>query len=461
MKLPKTISLKRTLIIVTISILLVSGIFYTFAANPSSTFYLSSGVYPGAPSFTIWKESNNYFAKNIYGELKYSGLVFPTLIQACIDDLTSGGVIFLMPGQYYNNGIEVNITNNGISIIGCGYDTQWINNQGTQVSPIVVRGTANFRIENFVINSTQTMTLGAGIACEDAWIRVAPSDPDRIPTINVIRNMIIDNQYEGLRFDNSTWINCENIDVRNPYERGIMINEGSAFIYLTRVHVFAKTHNYNTSLHIKDGFSIYCFQNEFLAAQRYGVLSDPDVGDWCSWLFFTDVRSECNQTATTGVTFEFSDNNGGTIQGVYLQNCWAVSGLYGIVLNGVEDAQIHNCQVHGNDRHGLIIQDATNTKSIDINGGHFNVNSQGANDTYDGIHIEAGVSYFSISSAHFIGYNFYDPPASNAQAYAINVATGASDWYIITDNLCFDNGQSPQIFDGGTGTNKNVTDNVY
>jgi len=84
MKIPKQINVKTALIFVGISILLTSLFFYAFAATPSSTFYISSGVYPGAPSYTIWKEGANYFAKDVNGMLKYSGTNASQIITNCI-----------------------------------------------------------------------------------------------------------------------------------------------------------------------------------------------------------------------------------------------------------------------------------------------------------------------------------------------------------------------------------------
>ena len=45
------------------------------------------------------------------------------------------------------------------------------------------------------------------------------------------------------------------------------------------------------------------------------------------------------------------------------------------------------------------------------------------------------------------------------QAFGIEVNTGASDHYTITNNVCFGN-NSGGVGDGGTGSNKTVTGNV-
>lgn len=90
MKIPKQISLRTALIIVAISIIITSGLLYVFATTPTTTFTISPGVYPGAPSYTVWKEDNNYFAKDANGMIKYSETNKTEIVQNCIDALSEG-----------------------------------------------------------------------------------------------------------------------------------------------------------------------------------------------------------------------------------------------------------------------------------------------------------------------------------------------------------------------------------
>ncbi len=82
------------------------GAYIGYSATPPSTFYLSSGVYPGAPSYTIWREGGNYFAKDPNGLIVFSGSNPSAVINACIQSMDSntegylGGKIFLRNGQY-------------------------------------------------------------------------------------------------------------------------------------------------------------------------------------------------------------------------------------------------------------------------------------------------------------------------------------------------------------------------
>ena len=93
-------SVKLALIFLAIGILL--GTLIAFASTPSSTFYLSSGIYPGAPSFTVWREGSGYFAKDQNGQLKYSGSNASEVVNNVETSLDNvGGQIYFKIGAYY------------------------------------------------------------------------------------------------------------------------------------------------------------------------------------------------------------------------------------------------------------------------------------------------------------------------------------------------------------------------
>jgi len=83
--------------IVTFLIATILGIYIGHALTPTTTFTISPGVYPGAPDYTIWKEGSNYFAKNKYGEIEFSGTNKTEIVQNAIDAIPEGvgGVVVL------------------------------------------------------------------------------------------------------------------------------------------------------------------------------------------------------------------------------------------------------------------------------------------------------------------------------------------------------------------------------
>jgi hypothetical protein len=103
MKFEKQVSLKWAIALVLIACLVSSSIvYYVFAVSPSSTFTISSGVYPGAPSYTFSREGSNYFAKDANGKIDYSGTNFTYVWQSAIDAIPSSGsgMLFFKAGQY-------------------------------------------------------------------------------------------------------------------------------------------------------------------------------------------------------------------------------------------------------------------------------------------------------------------------------------------------------------------------
>jgi hypothetical protein len=385
----------------------------------------------------MWKEGSYYYAKSENGEFKtaFTSLYASLTLQAIID-ASDSDTILLKNGVYYNDGIEVNVSKAGISIFGEGAGAQWICNAEPTHTCFVV-SKPNFIFQNFVINSSIAKTNGAGIAIEGAVL--FQNGNDRVGVNNLIRGMIIENQWEAIRIaSDSRMVYLEDVDIRNPYSIGVGINNGS-FIYLNKVTVYGWAHEYNYSLHILDGYSIYASECEFLNAMDYGVLSNPAATITNSWMHFINCAVETNQTANRGEGWVFTDNQGGSNVGIYLLDCWAVSSRNGIVLDGANDVKLTDCQVHGNDQYGLWIQD-TDTKQIEVVGGHFDVNSRVSDNAYDGIHVDANVCYVSISGVWCLGNNIYGESGVPSQRYGIRFDAGTSTFCQVSGCTTNDNG---------------------
>jgi hypothetical protein len=105
--------------------ILSSGLTYYFVhvTNPTTPQYWTGGVYPGASSYTVWKEGSTYYAKNAYGAIDYSGTDVSTVIQSAHDNLPSEGSfsIQIMPGLYMIS-VTINVTKS-VQFISDGIDT--------------------------------------------------------------------------------------------------------------------------------------------------------------------------------------------------------------------------------------------------------------------------------------------------------------------------------------------------
>jgi len=105
MKFEKKVSWKFAIALVLVASLISTTFVYVLAVSPSSTFTITSGIYPGAPTYTIWKEGSNYFAKDANGFIGYSGIDAPTVIQSVFN--LNPASVFFKAGTYDISGSTV------------------------------------------------------------------------------------------------------------------------------------------------------------------------------------------------------------------------------------------------------------------------------------------------------------------------------------------------------------------
>ena len=105
------IEIKRTKILISVIFLIVtlasSFAGYVYGQSGSTTFTISSGVYPGSPSYTIYVEDGTYKAKNAYGYISWSSTESTVIINNAMDSLTTG-TIQLKSGTYTINRLTSN-----------------------------------------------------------------------------------------------------------------------------------------------------------------------------------------------------------------------------------------------------------------------------------------------------------------------------------------------------------------
>lgn len=100
------------------------------SSTTTSTFYISGGVYPGAPSFTIWTESGSIFSKDKNGLIVFSSTNASYVIQSSIDELPSNehgylaGIVHINAGQYLID-TTLTIQNPNIILEGEGRATEF------------------------------------------------------------------------------------------------------------------------------------------------------------------------------------------------------------------------------------------------------------------------------------------------------------------------------------------------
>ena len=87
--------------LILVSVIATSAIWYVWAATPTTTIWISPGIYPGAPSYTVWREGSNYFAKDANGQIDYSGTNVSEIHESIVNAFsTTGGEIHYTEGQF-------------------------------------------------------------------------------------------------------------------------------------------------------------------------------------------------------------------------------------------------------------------------------------------------------------------------------------------------------------------------
>lgn len=244
-------TVKIALIFLAIGLLL--GTLIAFAATPSNTFYISGGVYSGAPSYTIWKEGSNYFAKDNNGQIDYDDTNATELTEDVLTALSSGGSILFTSGTYDLN-IVLNQSN--IVIKGEGQGNTILRNDNT--NPVIhITGTAARAIQQILIEdltitnssastgngitatrTTHTFTIqrvliqymaANGISLTECWganivdCKIATNEHNGIRIMqshgmNIESSYIIDNgvtTYENIRVTNSAGVSIKGCIIEN------------------------------------------------------------------------------------------------------------------------------------------------------------------------------------------------------------------------------------------------------
>jgi hypothetical protein len=184
----------------------------------------------------------------------------------------------------------------------------------------------------------------------------------------------------------------------------------------------------------------------------YGLLIDPPAGSTAAWIWA--CNSAFDSCLYDGVKATNAAGATAVINGLHMYGGW-VSGnaANGITLDGVDNAIIDGLQIQDNHHHGIQLSDPTYSFGNRIHSNEIQSNNEDAG-SYDGIRVDAGVTYFTITNNTIRLDNDYD----------IYVAAGASNNYIIQDNLlgvCVKSLAGLGTFeDNGTGTEKRVRNNV-
>lgn len=359
-------------------------------------------------------------------------------IQAAVDaaEANGGGTVFLPKGIYKTTS-EILNNSNGVRIVGESRSGTVIKGYTNTQSVVRFHECDYFALEDLTIFNGITKTGGYGVFF------------DGTPTQYSVRNVTIENQYYGLGGSPAAGL-VDNIYLEDCIDSYIYLTGNGADATFSNI-VIDNTTGTGTDVGIKILGAVQgaVFNNIDIHGTYKGVTLDNNAAVAnLEWIFFNTVMADsCRHNG-----WELGIGTGGPMRGINLVGCWSGNNTENGILisSNVVDTNIIGGRIIHNDKHGISITGGLN---VLISGNKILNNSAGSSTTYHGINVAAGVTYFNITNNN-IASGIANLPAGT-QGYGINIASGASDYYVISGNNLYPNGTG-QLNDLGSGTNKYI-----
>ncbi|MFQ5442702.1 MAG: glycosyl hydrolase family 28-related protein [Thermodesulfobacteriota bacterium] len=367
-------------------------------------------------------------------------------IQSAVDALTGGGTVFFPQGTYKITS-AVTVSASGVHLLGTGTGNTTIKIESAAIDGVVfgdgVTQYTDVGCSNMSFTSAITRT-GGGAVKFTKIIRGA------------LRDFTINSQFYGIELNAVTIAYIARGDIRNTIAatgRAIYINGAGNDHFISRVVADNPAGSEPLAgLSITQSGAIWVDSCDFIHCGR-GLLLDVSAGNEITWCFFSNSAFDtCNDDGA-----QIDTVSGGSIRGVTFSNCWFSSNTNRGVTIGqtsgtVDGIHLVGCRFFNNGTNGLGIAGGSN---VNIDSCLASGNSQTVSNTDSGIWIDSGVGNFTVRNCHsgqMAGFG-------NTQKYGIEVAAGASDNYMITNNVVRVNATGG-FADGGTGANKVAANNL-
>jgi hypothetical protein len=370
-------------------------------------------------------------------------------IQAAIDALPSaGGYVFVPAGTYViSSPLELG---EGVGIMGAGpgsilrvasgalgIDVIKIGDGGSTVSFASVR--------DLKISSDGQKTGGGGIVLNKAY-RVW------------IERVALEFQYEGVKIYNSTAIWLQKSDIRDTKANAITIEsdymQGFEW-YINEVLCDNPTvTSIGTGLYWDGGESLHVTHSNFQRFQN-GFVVAPSNGRESRFGFIDGML--CDFSSDNNI--KMTNVGSGAAIGLTFVNCWSGTATnYGVLVERPGAGLVQGLRWVGGKvfHNGLAGFRLAGGMDVHISDSDIIANSQTTSASRHGVEVGGGVGDFSVKGCR-IGGGFLQ---GDTQGYAIHIDPGSSDHYMIVNNDCHGNNNTPKINDNGSGVNKVVANNI-
>jgi len=376
-------------------------------------------------------------------------------IQAAFTQATALGksCIYFPKGNYSVSSVISITISGGVSIIGDGRNVSNITQTSTTSDTFSITPSSNVTISGLTFIGSLSATAGTFINFPSGQSKITIQDIQTFNGYNVI-------SFSGPSSSQEVFI--DNCNFVSFLKNGIVFNNTfGGLVTLTDIFIDCTNANTGNGILFLSG-DTYLLTNVNIQGVFSPFVISPVTGNIVSDFYAVNCLADgASINGPTGAYsssagWTFTTANGGIIERVSLSNCWSGS-MYasGFLFNGVNELMISDCIALYNAKNGFEFSIGCNT--LTMQGCIAAGNSQLSSNTYSGINIAyPGLQRFLITNCiSGISPEFTTP----IQQYGINVQTGSSANYSITNNL-LDGNVSGGLFDGGTGITKNITGNL-
>lgn len=265
-----------------------------------------------------------------------------------------------------------------------------------------------------------------------------------------LESVFVRNGTNGVSIADSQSIKIYDVEIWSFLGYGLLFNGGNNDIFVSKLFIngqaTSNTAGNGTGIRILNKAEAITFDSVEVILCNYALNTDAvdnSNGNRPGYCRFTNCFFD---SSTNGVLID-------KVVNFHFNQCWFSNRPNnGCVLNSGDDIVFSECSFVNNAQHGCLVQSAS--KRVKFLGCSFISNSATTSNTSYGLIFGSGSTDFIVkdcTATNGLGF-------PSTQRTGIIVADGASDRYIVADNLINGNITSG-VVDGGTGTNKRVTNN--
>lgn len=420
------------------------------AANDSSSLVgerAGSGRF-SAPALRNYVRLNDYINVKDYGAIGNGTTDDTAAIQAAINAAPAGGATVFFPRGTYRvtaSGAApaFEISGNYITLLGEGPGATMLTPTSTTNDLFLFAGQF-YRISNLGVTPPTSCTNGVIFNFEqgNCWM-------DHV----YVRGGWDIVQYQG---GVTTFISdCAFYETKCNGVAYLPAFAGWGFI--SSLNMANSTGNSGCGILVQGG-DTFEITNVQITGFNCGVSLHPPTSTLLKNLLFTNVTADGINLTDSDDMWQFDGRQvGANLARIRMVNCWGGSGFRcGMQCWNVNDLSITNCIFINNYQAGLYLQG--NSNHVRVSNSSFCANSQQAAATFAGIQVAPVCTNLQIIGNRS-GPIPYGMPLTDQQRNGILIVAGATDYYIISNNLLQGN-SGVALEDDGTGTHKVVTNNI-